>query len=111
MQNRGYFEGRQVGDKTLYLSGNTTLLEHFENILVSAGGSAVSTPTITLPNVSQVKGRTFRFQCIDIDNTTTDRVIINYTNGTAVGNTTGLNTTDVHLEMTSNGLDWVLTRV
>ena len=110
MNKIGYFERRQVGDREIFLGASTTLLEFYERAFVSAGGSAVTAPVITLKNLSRMSGRKQVIQCIDIDNTTTDRVVVNYADGGLAADTTGINTTDVAIEFESNGRNWVLTR-
>ncbi len=105
----GYFEARQQ-ESHVFLAATTTLASEIERAFVSAGGSNPTAPVISLRNVSRMAGRKQVIHAISVGAPTVDHVVVDYSDGTAAANTTGLNTTDVVVEFESNGREWVLTR-
>lgn len=105
----GYFEDRADPDKYQVFggSGSTNVLLHKRVVHLSPGAN--STCTAVMPNVSEARGREYLIHAMSLGNTTS-RAALDYSDGTAAGNTTGMATAGVQILLKSNGVEWFVER-
>lgn len=101
---------RQVPDKKLFVAAATTVPLYKRTILanLAAGTSYV----VTLPNVSEAEGRKFAVSATTMatGGGTTGRLQIDFSDGGAAADTTGISTSGVEVEFESSGFEWLVTR-